>query len=328
MTTNARLRTFVAVADAGSVRGAAQRLVVTESSVSAAVSALSRDVGVALVEHSGRGLRLTPAGRAYAAYARRILGLHDEALAAARGELDPERGLVRIAAVTTAADHLLPPLLASFRDRYPDVELRLQVANKDDVWDTLTAWAADVVIAGRPPAQWRESVRLVRPNSLVVVGAPGVAGRFRAEPSAAERVSWLLREPGSGTRAACESLLTALDISPPLLTLGSNGAVVAGAAAGLGVTLVSRDAVRTQLAAGELVELAVRGTPLTRPWHAVSQDDMSATTDLLLSHLLATNNGTGQTGWHRPTAAGQPPSGGARAGPGRLRVRARRREGG
>ena len=89
MTTAARLRALVAVAETGSVRSAAQRLVVTESAVSAAVAALTRDVGLPLLERQGRGLRLTASGRTYAGYARAILGLQEEALAAARGDADP-----------------------------------------------------------------------------------------------------------------------------------------------------------------------------------------------------------------------------------------------
>ena len=75
MTTVARLRALVTVADAGSVREAARRLTVTESAVSAALSALAREVRVPLVERDGRGLRLTASGQAYSAYARAILGL-------------------------------------------------------------------------------------------------------------------------------------------------------------------------------------------------------------------------------------------------------------
>ena len=108
MSTVARLRALVAVADAGSVREAARRLTVTESAVSAALAALAREVRVPLVEREGRGLRLTGPGQAYAGYARQILGLHEEALAAARSGQDPERGRVRVAAVTTAGEHLLP----------------------------------------------------------------------------------------------------------------------------------------------------------------------------------------------------------------------------
>jgi DNA-binding transcriptional LysR family regulator len=105
-----------------------------------------------------------------------------------------------------------------------------------------------------------------------------------------------MREPGSGTRATCEALLAALDADPPALTLGSNGAVVAGAVAGLGVTLISRDAVRATLAAGDLVELAVPHTPMIRPWHAVTRPRAAAAARLLVAHLLARDEPAG-TEW-------------------------------
>jgi DNA-binding transcriptional LysR family regulator len=288
MTTNARLRALVELADTGSVRAAAQRLVVTEASVSGAISALAAEVGVPLLDRDGRGVRLTAAGRRYVAYARRILGLHEEALAAARGEADPARGTLRLAAVTTAGEHLLPTLLASFRAEYPAVVLGLEVAPRQAVWPKLAHHEVDLVVAGRPPADGPARVRAVRPNSLVVVGPPGAF-----DPAAA---TWLLREPESGIRATTTALLSALEIAPPQLTLGSHGAVVAAAVAGLGVTLVSRPAVRAHLESGALVELEVPGTPLQRPWHVVSQPAPTATTELFVHHLLAHR----ELGWRAP----------------------------
>lgn len=302
MTTTARLRAFVAVADAGSVRAAAARLVLTESAVSAAIGALTRDVGVRLVERDGRGLRLTRAGSLFAEYARTILGLHDEALAAARGDLDPARGRIRLAAVTTAADHLLPAVLAGFRNRYPDVDLRLHVGTSEHVWSLFAVHEVDLVIAGRPPVWLADTVvRAVRANELVVVAAPSVAAGFDAD-----RATWLMREEGSGTRSTCETLLASLEADPPLLTLGSNGAVVAAAVAGLGVTLASRDAVTRPLAAGELVEIAVRGTPLHRPWHVVTHRQTPLSVGLLIEYLL-----TDEKGWNHPRES---PSGSAHRG--------------
>ena len=134
MTTVARLRALVTVADAGSVREAARRLTVTESAVSAALSALAREVRVPLVERDGRGLRLTASGRAYSGYARAILGLHEEGLAAARGDRDPERGRVRVAATATAGEYLLPAVLASFLSHHPGVDLRLEVGSSERLW--------------------------------------------------------------------------------------------------------------------------------------------------------------------------------------------------
>ena len=294
MTTDARLRALVAVADTGSVRAAANRLMVTDSAISAAIAALTREVRVPLLERQGRGLRLTPSGHTYAGYARAILGMHDEALAAARGDADPEHGRVRVAAVTTAAEHIVPPLLARFRARHPGVEVSLEVGASDRIWDLLDKWGADLVIAGRPPRFLDVAVRAIRPNALVVVGQPGVPGAPEAL-----RSTWLMREAGSGTRATCEALLAGLDADPPTLTLGSNGAVVAGAVAGLGVTLVSRDAVTKAIAAGELVELSVPHTPMSRPWHAVTRRRASAVADLLVAHLLAANEPAAAS-WREP----------------------------
>jgi DNA-binding transcriptional LysR family regulator len=282
MATEARLRAFLCVAETGSVRAAAERLVVTESAVSAAVAALTGEVGVPLVERHGRGLRLSAAGHTYAGYARTILGLQKEALAAARGDGDPGHGRLRLAAVTTAGEHVLPPVLASFLRRYPGVDLTLNVGTREQVWAMLTAHEADLAIAGRPPRSLDVVVRGIRRNELLVVGAPGLM-----LPSGVLGATWLMRETGSGTRATCEALLAEFDIDPPTLTLGSNGAVVAGAAAGLGITLVSRDAVSAALAAGTLSEVAFPHTPLSRPWHVLSYPRAPATAELFLGHLLA-----------------------------------------
>jgi len=284
VTTKARLRALVELADTGSVRGAAERLVVTESSVSAAVRALSDEIGIALVDRHGRGVKLTPAGQRYVEYARRILGLHDEALLAARGEADPENGSVRLAAVTSAGELLIPAALASFRAEYPGVVLHLEVESRNTLWPMLSRHEVDLVVAGRPPGDLRRHTRLraVSPNTLVVVGAPELAADFSPATT-----TWLLREPGSGTRAAMSALLDELDVSPPQLVLGSHGAVVAAAVAGLGVTLVSRQAIRSQCERATLVEIPVAGTPLDRPWHLVSQAAPTRCTELLVKHLLA-----------------------------------------
>jgi DNA-binding transcriptional LysR family regulator len=133
-------------------------------------------------------------------------------------------------------------------------------------------------------------VQAVAVNTLVVVGPPDTARRF--DPAHA---IWLLRESGSGTRATMATLLEELEITPTQMVLGSHGAVVAAAVAGLGVTLVSRQAVRRELDAGTLVELAVPGTPIDRPWHVVTHSARTGSTDLLINHLLAHR----ELGWRR-----------------------------
>ncbi|MGH9183230.1 MAG: LysR substrate-binding domain-containing protein [Acidimicrobiales bacterium] len=286
-----QLRAFVEVAATSSVRQAADRLVVSQPAVSAAVAALQREVGVALVARDGRGLQLTPAGRVFARYARQVLGLVEEGKAAAAGQLHPERGRLRLVAVTTAGEHVLPSYLASFRARYPDAEIVLEVGNRSRVWDLLEHREVDLVIAGRPPGGGRFVTLAIRANLLVVVAEAGRADAGGAHVVTVEELAaqvWLLREPGSGTRATTEELFEDLGISPRTLTVGSNGAIRESVQVGLGITLISRDAVAPGLDRGTLEEWRGPGLPRKRSWHVVARagEDVPPTAGLFVAHLV------------------------------------------
>jgi len=280
------------------VHGAARELVVTQAAVSASLAALQRALGLALVAPDGRGLRLTDAGREYAGYVRRIIGLLDEAGLAAAARADPERGELRIAAVTTAAEQVVPAILGGFRRRHPLTGVRLEAGNRDQVRSLLDRHQVDVVVGGRPEPGWEVAVHAVRPHELVVVAAPDLAVGAAREASRGDaagllawlaRQTWLLREPGSGTRASTAALLAELDIAPLALMVGSNGAIRESARVGLGVTLVSRDAVAAELAGGVLAEIPVPGTPLHRDWYLVARrEPLPPPAARLAAHVLHT----------------------------------------
>lgn len=294
--TLAQLHTFVVVAETGSVRQAAERLVVSQPAVSAAIAALQREVGVALVARQGRGVVMTPAGERYAASAREILGLLDGARAAAVGQARPEQGRVRIAAVTTAGEHVLPGFLVSFRVRWPEAEVVLEVGNRSRVVDLLEHREVDLVIGGRPPGSGRYATLATRTNPLVVVAqsANEDGGRPRHVTVGDLAVSvWLLREHGSGTRATTEELFEQYGIAPRTLTVGSNGAIRECVRAGLGITLLSRDAVSRELREGTLEEWQAQDLPVERTWHVVARavEELPATAQLFLDELVRADTG-------------------------------------
>jgi DNA-binding transcriptional LysR family regulator len=261
MSTVTQLRAFDAVARAGSVQEAARELFVTQPSVSAAVAALARSLGVALVERDGRGIRLTKAGEAFAPYVAEVLGLLEQGGRAAAEAAHPERARLRVVAVNTAGEYLLPPLIQGYRERHPDVEVLLEIGNRRTVVERVESRQADVGIGGRPRGRELEG-RPFTENELVIVG--------RDMPDDLARATWLLREPGSGTREATETFLAERGIdAAEVLTLGSNGAVKQALALGLGVTLISVHAVARELEAGVLVRIPAVGTPLVRPWYAL-----------------------------------------------------------
>jgi LysR family transcriptional regulator, low CO2-responsive transcriptional regulator len=269
------LRTFVTVVRTGSVTRASEELVVTQSSVSGALAALSKEMGERLVERDGRGLRPTAAGAAFLPHAERVLASLEDAGAAVREAADPTRRRLRLAATTTAAEHLVPTLWKSFRQRHADVDLSLEVGNRAVLNRLLDQDQADVGIGGRPVERRLRGIPFLE-NDFVVITAPDDP-RVRRGPVPLDElagVTWLVREPGSGSREVSADLFAGGAIArPKLATIGSDGAIKRSVALGLGVALISRRAVEAELDDGTLAALSlVGGTPI-RAWHALFAAD-------------------------------------------------------
>jgi len=263
-----QLTAFLAVVRGGSVTAAADELVVTQPSVSSALAALGRELGCELFERAGRGIRLTAAGAAFAPYATDVLGLLERGRTAAREASAVAARRLEIAAVTTAAESFVPGMMRAFAARHPDVDLMLVVGNRQEVLERVLSHSADVAITGKPPGDDRLVAEPFMENAIVCITAPD-------DPAARDRPAdlgpladrcWLLREPGSGTRALGEQFLADHGLAPKTLTLGSNGAIKQAARAGLGISLLSRAAVETELESGWLGELRLAGGPQPRPW--------------------------------------------------------------
>jgi len=266
-----QLRSFLAVIRTGSVTAAADELIVTQPSVSAAITALSHELGTPLLERDGRGVRPTLAGRAFTPYATDVIGLLEKGRQAALEAAAAAERLLRIAAVTTAAESFVPALMRAFSISHPTVRLALSVGNRGQVLDMLVTHEADVAFGGRPPSDQRIDARPFRPNELVLIGAADdpLAGDSTVSPPQLAGRTWLLREPDSGTRSANEEFLSAFGLEGETLTVGSNGAIRQAARLGLGISFLSRDAVASDLDAGLLSVIAVDPAPAPRDWHVM-----------------------------------------------------------
>lgn len=265
-----QLSSFLAVAREGSVSGAAAKLYVTQPSISAAVSALSRELGVELTERVGRGIGLTPAGEAFRPYAADVLGLVEQGRTAAREAADVSMRSLRLVAVATAAECVVPSLLRAFGRLHPEINVTLEVANRSSLFERVLEHEVDVGIAGRPPEDDRIAGRAILDNEIALIAAPGhplTAAPVRLAELA--DLVWLVREPGSGTRQLVIELLSAHSLHPRTLTLGSNGAIKEAVRLGLGVSLQPRVAVEPDLRAGSIAEIRVRGGLPRREWFAV-----------------------------------------------------------
>ena len=216
-------------------------------------------------------MRPTAAGREYARYAAHVLGLLDEGAGVARQVAEGAEQQLRLGAVLTAGEHLLPILIQNFRQHRPELSLSLIVANRAQVFRSLAAHDVDLVVSGRAPEGSDFQAVAFADNDFQLVTAPGdpLAKRPSVEPEELAERPWLLREPGSGTRGLVEEYLAANQLAPSLLTLGSNGAITNAARVGLGIALQSRVSVQLELDYGLLETITPRGGLPKRSWFAV-----------------------------------------------------------
>jgi DNA-binding transcriptional LysR family regulator len=266
-----QLRSFLAVLETGSVTAAAEELYVTQPSVSAAVSALSKELGVDLTNRMGRSVEPTAAGEAFAPYAAHVIGLLDQGGRAAREVAGAAARELRIAAVTTAAEHIVPQLVQEFSASHPALTLTLDVGNRQRVFRELASHRADVAIGGRPPPGGQLSGEPFLDNPILLITAPGdpLARRHSVPVGELGTRPWLLREAGSGTRSMTEEFLARHELSPRMLTMGSNGAIKQATRAGLGVSLQSRAATALELEHGLLDTISLREPLPRREWYVL-----------------------------------------------------------
>jgi len=264
-----QIGTFLAVARTGSIRDAAAELVVSQPSVSASMAALGATLGVRLTERVGRGIRLTPSGRALLPFAVDIMGLLEQGQLAAQEAVEVTHRRLRIAAVTAAGEYLVPAMIRAFTDEHPQIDIDLHVANQARVVELVLSREADVAIGGRAPTGGRLVGAPFAVNELVAIASVGDPLVRRAGASIDDLGSrtWLIREAGSGTRRLVEELLASRDLHPRLLTMGSNGAIKHAVRFGLGVSIQSRIAVALELSAGVLGEIRLRDPLPERHWH-------------------------------------------------------------
>ncbi|MGD9916707.1 MAG: LysR family transcriptional regulator [Paenirhodobacter sp.] len=243
-----QLRIFLAVAAEGHVTRAARALNLTQSAVSAAVSALETRHGVKLFDRVGRGIVLTEAGRAFIPAAQAVLNAAGAAQSVLDDLVQETRGRLRIHASQTVASYWLPPYLARLKAAHPGVELVLTQENTAQVAAAVAEGAADLGFVEGEVTQQDLVRRVVARDELVLVMPRGEMRAERLALTAADyrALRWILREPGSGTRAKTEEhfatmglALTDLEVA---LEFPSNEAVLAAVAAGGGVAMLSERA--------------------------------------------------------------------------------------
>jgi DNA-binding transcriptional LysR family regulator len=256
-----QLRIFVAVAEREHVTRAAEALGLVQSAASAAIAALENEHGAQLFHRVGRRIELTEAGRVFLVEARAVLA---RAVAAelALSELGGlKRGTLSVHASQTIAGYWLPARLARFRRTYPAIDIRLTIGNTAQVAASVVAGTAELgfVEGAVDEATLTEHAIAGDRLALVTAGSDPRAQNGPLDASGLMALDWVLREPGSGTRAEFEAELRRRNIDPGklriVLELPSNEAVRGAVVAGAGATAISELVVNSALRLGGLRRL-------------------------------------------------------------------------
>lgn len=260
------LRLFSAVVDQGGFTKAAQVLHLSQPAISKSLSELERQLHVKLLDRSGRSVRLTDAGRTLHARARELFGVERVAERELRELRGLKRGVLRVAASTTIATYLLPSVLGRFRMRHPGVQLRIASANTRTVTKLLLESRVDVALVEGPVSRAGVDVRPWIDDELVVIAPAGhpVTTR-RVSVDELSSLPFLVREPGSGTRAVSQLALARHGVRlGNTIRVGGTEAIKQAVAAGLGLAIVSRAAAADQIALGRIAVVAVDGLVIRR----------------------------------------------------------------
>ncbi|QNP73707.1 LysR family transcriptional regulator [Streptomyces roseirectus] len=264
------LELLLAVARVGSLGGAARELGITQPAASSRIRSMERQLGVALVDRSPRGSRLTDAGALVTDWARRIVEAAEAFDVGAQALRDRRDSRLRVAASMTIAEYLLPGWLLALRAQRPDTAVSLLAGNSAVVAERVLGDEADLgFVEGVSMPGGLDSAVIGHDRLIVVVAPRHPWGRRRKAVQAEELAATplILRERGSGTRQVLD---TALGVSArPLIELSSTTAVKAAAVGGAGPAVLSELVVSEELALRRLVSVPVEGVALGRELRAV-----------------------------------------------------------
>lgn len=253
-----QLRIFLAVAERLHFTRAAEALHLTQSAVSAAIAALEGCYGTRLFDRVGRHVELTAEGTAFAAEAREVLRAAERAARTLDELAGLTRGALALIGSQTVANYWLPPLLYRFHQRHPGVAVTLSVGNTAQVAAAVKDGSVDLgVVEGEIDDPLLRTTPVADDRLSLVVGrAHRWAADGAIDTAALRRLPWVLREPGSGTRAATEALLASRGLKLADVTIAfeapTNEAVRSAVEAGAGASVLSNWVADSGFRAGTL----------------------------------------------------------------------------
>ncbi len=271
---NFRLKVFRVVSRHLNFSRAAEELMLTQPAVTQQIKALEDEYGVLLFDRGGGRIRMTLAGETLLPYAERLRSLADEAYSAVASVGGSSAGTLHLGASQTIGQYLLPNLVSQFLHAHPRVQVSAKSGNTDAVLEMLVSHRIELALIEGPALRKDVHVEpFMRDEMVLVVPAGHEWADQEVSLDALQTAPLLMREFGSGSRRVIEQALSQAGVPAKLMTipmeLDSTEGLLSAVEAGLGVTFVSRWAVRNQLRLGTLRLAHIRALELSRMFSLV-----------------------------------------------------------
>lgn len=267
-----QLRVFNEVAKQLSFAKAARALHLTPPAVTMQVKDLEAQIGLPLFDRNGRQVSLTTPGEYMLVYARKLLATLKDAEDAAARLKQAEAGTLTIGMVSTAK-YFLPRMLAEFRREHEHVEIRLAEGNREKLVQLLQANEVDIAVMGRPPRELatRAEPFAAHPHVFVAAASHPLATReAQVDVESLRPQAFIVREEGSGTRAAMEQFFADARLEPRVaMEMSSNETIKQAVIADMGLSFLSLHTLQLELEKGLVAVLDVQGAPVLRAWNVV-----------------------------------------------------------
>ena len=266
-----QLRLFLALADSGSVSAAAKAMHVTQPTASMQLKEVTQSVGAPLFEFVSKKFYLTDLGKELATTARTVAQTWDAFEQNVDAVKGLSRGKLKVAVVSTAK-YFMPRLIGSFCKQHPQIDISLEILNRDGVVQRLRENLDDLYIMSMPPVDMDLSDEVFMANPIVVIAgtSDALSKAKRVGLDALAQRRFIFREKGSGTRMAADQYFRKMRFKPDVrLELGSNEAVKESVAGGLGIGVVSRHALHGLKKEHGVSVIELDGFPLPSAWHIV-----------------------------------------------------------
>ncbi len=286
-----QLQVFEAVARHLSFTRAAEELHLTQPAVSMQVKQLESMVDLPLFEQLGKKVHLTEVGETMVRHSRIMMGQLNDIERDINGLRGIEGGQLKLCIASTV-NYFATRLLSKFCEEYKSVNISLDVTNREELLKRLDANEPDLVLMGQPPEELDVEARAFMENPLIIIATPQhhLVDKKNVPITAMSEETFVMREPGSGTRTAMRRVFDEYGVTPkPGIQLSSNETIKQSVEAGLGLAVVSTHTVELELNAGRLVSLDVEHFPIMRKWYVAYRKGkhLSTTAKVFLEFVLS-----------------------------------------